>query len=94
MSKITETNLTRSQLRAVLRYDPDTGRFFRILRDKRERPAGTVAGTDNHISILVLRHQYTGHALAWLYVHNKKRDDVYHVNGDKTDNRIANLAVP
>lgn len=97
MSKLSETTLSQGELHAALRYDPDAGLFFRPLKHGREKPAGSKQGGyrgDDYVSLLVKGHQYTAHALAWFYVHGKKRDDVYHLNGNKLDNRIANLAVP
>lgn len=94
MSQITNARLTRADVVRCLRYDPDTGLFERYLAGNRWRKAGSVQGSDQHISISVQGNQYTAHTLAWLIMTGKKRPDVYHLNGDKQDNRWGNLAVP
>lgn len=97
MTKITDSELTQEHLLAALRYDPETGQFFRRLSNGRERPAGSIARgyhDDSHVIIGLARESYTAHTLAWFYVYGEKRADVYHLNLNKTDNRIANLAVP
>lgn len=32
-----------------------------------------------------------GHQFAWFYLHNEIAEEIDHINGDKTDNRIVNL---
>lgn len=90
--RLIDSNLTHNTLTQALHYDPVTGAFMRYLKGGRLKQAGSVQGADNHIAILVSRQNYTAHTLAWFYVHKEKRDDVYHLNGNKQDNRLTNLA--
>ncbi len=86
--------LTQSRLKECLSYDPETGEF-RALSTSGARQAGSVAGSKHpkgYISITVDGHRHLAHRLAWLYVYGVFPDgDTDHINGVKTDNRIANL---
>ena len=37
------------------------------------------------------RHSFLGHQFAWFYLYNEIAEEIDHINGDKTDNRILNL---
>ncbi len=76
-------------------YDPETGHFSRA-RDNAKRKAGTKMGgcgtTKNGYSQVWWNgaNQYA-HRLAWLYVHGVLPQTIDHINGDRSDNRLANL---
>ena len=82
--------MTQDELKARLHYDPITGIFLRILRDRR-KPAGHVNG-DGYVHIRVGGKSHKAHRLAWLYMTGAWPDDMLdHRNGKRADNRFSNL---
>lgn len=81
-------------LKELLSYDSETGLFtWRVTMNSRA-PAGKVAGSDmyGYTQINSRGCCYAAHRLAWLYVHGVlPSGEIDHINGDKKDNRIANL---
>jgi len=86
--------LAAERIRALFDYDPLTGIFIRKVRMGRYQP-GTVAGCKTEHGYLVIRVDgglCYAHRLAWMYVHGKWPEQLIdHINGIRTDNRIANL---
>jgi hypothetical protein len=86
--------LTQERLKQCLSYDPETGEF-RALMTVGARQAGSVAGSKHpkgYIAITVDGHRQLAHRLAWLYVYGVfPQGDTDHIDGVKTNNRIANL---
>lgn len=80
--------ITQELLKSSLKYSQDTGEFVWISK-------GTLAGTAHsagYRTIKILSSRYYAHRLAWLYVHGEMPIlQIDHVNGDRSDNRIANL---
>lgn len=85
--------LTADRLRALFTYDQDTGVFTRRVRSANVL-AGSVAGSLSHgyMRIGVDGRQYAAHRLVILYVEGEfPPDQIDHINGVRTDNRLANL---
>lgn len=87
-------NITPERLRDLLDYEPETGIFRWKVATGRTRP-GKIAGTQNsdgYISICIDRYPYRAHRLAWAWVTGLwPAEDIDHINGQRSDNRFANL---
>lgn len=91
-----KADLTAQRLRELLDYDPETGRFTWRVKSGHRRAAGMLAGgkpaKNGYLRVGADGGVYFAHRLAWLYVHGEwPRGDIDHMNGNRTDNRIANL---
>lgn len=87
--------VTAKEVRSLLTYQRDTGIFIWRVSPAKAVPTGSVAGSPNskgYLMIQIRRRLYMAHRLAWLYVYGKwPSEQLDHINGDKRDNRIANL---
>lgn len=84
-------HLSRAELKKIIKYDPDTGAFFRW-RAKEWRPTGFMQ--NGYLVILADKQYRKAELTAWLYMTGAKVDDVFFVNGDTNDFRWCNLARP
>ena len=87
--------VTKERLHHLFTYLPDTGDFVRNVDVSWNAKRGDVAGSINrhgYVNICVDRRMYRANRLAWIYVYGRLPDGFLdHINGDKADNRIANL---
>jgi hypothetical protein len=87
--------LTQARLKELLDYDMDTGVFtwknYRHSKMPNKQKAGSF-DTWGYIKISVDNKLYRAHRLAWLFVYGEMPLlQIDHINGIRTDNRIANL---
>ena len=89
------SELTVEYLRSVLHYSPETGIFTWKVRTAKRIKAGDVAGSPDgrgYLSIRVCSRTHRAHRLVWLYVYGSwPKDQLDHINRNRSDNRIANL---
>jgi hypothetical protein len=91
--------IQQSRVKEFLAYDEMTGIFTwkkktanRANRIKIGAVAGALSPTDGYWRIKLDGQRYAAHRLAWVYVHGAMPPaDIDHINGDRLDNRLANL---
>ena len=83
-----------AELRSRMSYDPDDGEFRALVGAGRRR-AGDRLGyvrADGYRMIMFDGQWRYAHRLAWFYVTGEwPKQEIDHANGDRDDNRIANL---
>ena len=86
---------TAAEVLRLLSYCPETGQFRWIGKPSPRIAAGALAGTVTHNGyrhIKVGDRYFKAHRLAWLCSTGLwPADQIDHINGDRDDNRIANL---
>lgn len=87
--------LTYLRLKEVLRYEPDTGRFYWLVNGAQRKRPGDEAGSpskDGRIRIRIDNELFYRYRLAWLYMTSKwPTQKVDHINGNPADDRWQNL---
>lgn len=86
--------LTHAYLKQILDYNQKTGHFTWIKAMRPRGKVGEIAGCLNvhgYIQIGIHGKRYTGHRLAWFFVHGEWPEEIDHINQDRSDNRLRNL---
>jgi len=84
--------LTQKRLRQVLHYDPKTGIFTWIKGDRAGEVAGTRHDDRGSLKVSIDNERHLLHRLAWFWMAGfMPRANVEHVDGDRSNNRWANL---
>jgi hypothetical protein len=86
--------LTRESIGLLVRYEPESGKFFWLVNRGSRARVGNEAGwdrADGYRQIRIENKIYYAHRLAWLSVHDVWPELVDHINRNPADNRIINL---
>jgi hypothetical protein len=87
--------ITYQELRELLRYEPDTGKWFWKVKISRNRAAGDETGKPDvtgYCHIRYKRRLYKAHRLAWLYMTGEwPEGDIDHRDLNPSNNRWKNL---
>jgi hypothetical protein len=87
-------NLTAESLREQFDYDPESGQLTRkpCQRSKWLPLVVTSRDTCGYLRASVNGSVYSAHRLVWLFHYGAwPQGEIDHINGDRADNRIANL---
>lgn len=88
--------LEHAELRRWLRYEPDTGFWFWVEhpiygKAFAGRRTANRAGDAQYQTIMINRHVYKAHRLAWFYMTGRWPKLLDHKNRNRQDNRWCNL---
>lgn len=86
--------LTQSDLRRLLSLDYETGLFTRLITKGSRFKAGTIATPlprGGYMRVCINWRQINYAHVVWCYVHGYWPKEIDHINGNRADNRPANL---
>lgn len=88
-------SITAKRLRELLHYDPTTGVFTWAIRVSNCVKVSDIAGSmtgGRYWHIKLDGKKYQAHRLAWFHAYGEwPKGEVDHIDGDRLNNRIANL---
>lgn len=82
-------DVTSDYVKTLMTYDAETGQFFRLdgVKQPSQKP-----NSGGYLRIRIDAVSYKAHRLAWLYHYGEwPEGELDHINGIRTDNRVANL---
>lgn len=87
------TRMTHAEMAALLRPDPATGTLWWLAGSGRTGRADRVPQSKcGYAHVVVMGHTYAAHRVLWLLCTGSwPRFVIDHINGDRHDNRLANL---
>jgi hypothetical protein len=92
-------DLTVERIRELFDFDPESGTFVRRVRVANQKAGTRIKGAPLRTGYLVIRVDgaaYVAHRLAWLHHYGewpKEGSDLRHVDGNRSNNAIANLEI-
>lgn len=84
--------INQERLRSLFNYDHESGKLKRIASVRGSRKTVGSVRPDGYLTVCVDGKAYLYHRIVWLLINGFfPPDQIDHINGDKSDNRISNL---